>query len=41
MGHLANYVHPWDIGKVGILTAKSELKCLIFSYRKRIKISSL
>ena len=31
MGHLVNQVNPQDIGKMGILTAKSEFKSLIFS----------
>ena len=40
MGHLVNQVHPWDMGRMGILTAKSEFKSLIFS-TKGIKISRL
>ena len=40
MGHLANQVHPQDIGKMGILMAKSEFKSLIFS-TKGIKIVRL
>ena len=37
MGHLVNQVHPQDIGKMGILMAKSEFKSLMFS-TKGIKI---
>ena len=40
MQHLVNQVHPQDIGKMGILMAKSEFKSLTFS-TKGIKISGL
>ena len=40
MGHLVNQVHPQDIGKMEIITGRSEFKSMIFS-TKEIKISRL